>query len=365
MAARIKWITSKFGKRDWSAKNNWQRINVESCPITRPTVIALTGNAALSENDANGFCKRAENLLELLFKNSQNPDGHPTDFVDIIGCAYGSSVRLNIPDMDKAEEAEFFAKYPSWRDYAKEFPKRVMYPSTGSIKDGELDKMVEGMIIPLLKNESGQRLTKDLACKNMSQITFFSWCHGASEVANMLQRVYKRACALGYAEDEVMDILGACMHVSYSPMTTANYCPSVRFDSLMDYFNLSLAEDKEGLQGIEVEREGINLNLQQFYDGLHVYSSKLTNGDSVDRNEHSVHFLDRDRDWKIKTPHNNADAMSQMMAWALCRAVENSLQNAKSDKYIPKMTLYDLMTELNLVRDGFDRNDLIQKEIIE
>lgn len=47
-----------------------------------------------------------------------------------------------------------------------------------------------------------------------------------------------------------------------------------------------------------------------------------------------------------------------MMSWALCRAVENGLQNSKSTKYIPPMPMEELESELMSIYSSFSSEDV-------
>ena len=79
--------------------------------------------------------------------------------------------------------------------------------------------------------------------------------------------------------------------------------------------------------------------------------------------DHAIAHFDRDKNWDpVYKSKNIYDAISQMLSWALCRSVENALENAKSDKYIPRMPMKDLMKELMDIYNSFKKEDIITKE---
>ena len=85
------------------------------------------------------------------------------------------------------------------------------------------------------------------------------------------------------------------------------------------------------------------------------------------RQDHAVDIVARDKDWNLKNTtldgvsyySPNADCVSEMMAWSLCKGVENSLQNFKSDKYIPYNYWNELQDDLQTIIDSYDHNKLL------
>ena len=362
MAKKSRRVASKFGLRDNNSINKWRRIDLKEFKLDKPLVICLSGNASTTEKDACGFCKRAERMLELLFKNTGKRGANPLDFVDIMGCSYSYGVDVVVPDMTPEEKEDFFKEYPTMQDYINKNPDKVQKSEVGFMQDSEVLSIVDNILLPLCVDDNGSRLPIDSVCKNMSQVSFFTWCHGSMEVVKIFSTLMKRCYELGFEKDDVAKICNSCMQVSYAPITTVSRIPSVFFASQQDDFNFDLAMDYPDLNGIMFKHQAGNFEDDYiFSDRLCVYSSKMMNLMEEERNEHSVALLDRDPNWSIMSGHHNADAMSQMMAWALARVVENSIKNSKSDKYVPMMSLDDMKKELESVKDAFSPEDLMMK----
>jgi len=359
MAIRKKTLPTKWGKRSIENLNNWEDVDINNFSSDKPIVICLSGNGALNAKHANGFCKRASKFLELLLKD-RNSNKQVSELVDIIGCSYGYNARIEIPDMETEEQkAEFFKKYPTIPDYIKEYPNKISYDSYGKISEEELDDFVDRVLLPLITDTNGQILYVEDAQKNLSRVTFFTWCHGAREATLMQVNLAKKCLKLGYDMRDVVELFKSCFHISYAPSTTSNFSPGVRIDSLQDYMNIGLSELMPDLNGINIELEPSDAQKKAHFENIHIWSSKLTNKDNADINEHSVEYLDRDKFWEVVGGHENADAVSQMMAWALCRAVENSFANMQSDTYVPKKPLSELMTELVGIKEDFSEEQLM------
>ena len=71
--------------------------------------------------------------------------------------------------------------------------------------------------------------------------------------------------------------------------------------------------------------------------------------------------MGRDGSWNAKY-EPNADCVSQMIAWALARAVENGIDNRKSKKFVLKMPLEELMKELEGIKNDFSAEQLMSRE---
>ena len=54
-----RYLESKFGKRDLTAKNHWRSLDFADHKITRPTVIELSGNGTTDTID-----KKTGNIIE-------------------------------------------------------------------------------------------------------------------------------------------------------------------------------------------------------------------------------------------------------------------------------------------------------------
>lgn len=356
MAIIKKRISAKWGKRNFRCESNWEEINLNSYKIDKPVVVCLSGNSAITAKDANGFCKRAEILLELLTKNNPHCEN-----VEIIGPAYGHYAKVSIPDMTDEERKKFIKKYPSSEDYMKENPDSVEHRDIGNLSGDEVGEFVDRVLLPCCMDEKGKKISIDKACKNLSLITFFSWCHGANEVNSILNDLSIRCHEIGYSIGDIYRMMSSMMQVTYAPVIEGNMCPTVRVDSLLDYNNIALSEDNSDVNGIKIKYEYSEENRKRFFDTIHVLSSKLTNLSKKEVNEHSVKYLDRDDGWDIKDGHPNADCVSQIISWVLCRSVENSFENLVSKNFVPKKPLLGLKQEIESIQNSFDKEELMMK----
>ena len=110
--------------------------------------------------------------------------------------------------------------------------------------------------------------------------------------------------------------------------------------------------------------------LNKLYDQFDNETATLLQ-DSLD--EHYVSIIARTKeDWKLrpfqihdditnrdlKIKSKNADAVSQMLGYALASFVANGIQNSKSDTIIKKQPMQELAKDLDSIRMGFSRADL-------
>lgn len=351
-----KWKPTSWGRRNSSAQNNWEEISIDSYKRTKPLVVCLSGNSAISSRDANGFCKRAERQLELILNKSRGEDST----IDIIGCAYGHNVKYIIPEMTEEERQEFFRKYPNPRAYGREFPEYVKENDIGHLDEEEVNGFVDNILLPeCFDMATGKPLPLDTACKNLSQITFFTWCHGDREVFRIFNKFSKKCEKTGMAVGDIFKLFISCFHVCYAPITRASMLPTIGIDSLADRNNIDYSMVYETLNGVDIKYEYPDFSKNIFFDIIHIFTSKLTNISTKDINEHSIQYLDRTDSWDIADGHPNADCVSQMMSWALCVAVDNSIKNSKSESYIPKPSMLSIMNELKSIKNSFTENDLM------
>lgn len=342
MASENIWAEVEFGRRKPSAPNSWEELSTSSYRVMRPTVFCLSGNGTTTLRDANGFCKHAESYLNLM----KGQDGTPiTDRVDIVGFKYAK----------KREDSE-----------------------TGGLTPEFIESFIEETLLPLFVDANGERLSLDQARKNMSQITFFTYCAGAQELSSIMRRLNYELSALGYRKFE-RDLIGnSSMNISFAPLdNTQNFVPSVRVLSMDDDvvgtdIGLMLSEnERKELDGVELRKDpvgkiyGTEMNLAPA-GGINIITSSLVNASSANGNDHYSSIVARDADWSVSEfvrdgrafRSGNADCVSQMMAWSLCRAVENSEANYYSDKYIPNGFYDELEGELMSIRDSFSREEL-------
>lgn len=326
-----------WGKRNLDKANHWQRLKLEEYSPEKSVVVCVGGNGTVSENSANGVCKFVENYLQLLFK--KNGMNHVYDYVDIIS-----------------------AVYPSGDN-----------PSKGKFSKEDTDKFVDEFLIKLIQDENDELVPLNEACRRLSGVTFFTFCMGHLEVDKIMRAFYKELKVLGYSQQERDVLMLSTFEISYAPLTYGSVIPVMFVDSKQDEMLNSAWKNKEtsiqideNLNGVAVKHEkygdpllsGVAVS-EAIFDAIHIYSSKLRN--NVEEDEHNLSLLSRDGGWNAKY-EPNADCVSQMIAWALSRSVENGIDNKKSKKFVPKMTFEELMQELESIKNDFSEEQLMSKE---
>jgi hypothetical protein len=351
---------TQYGKRNVNNPNNhWDNMDLSSYPNDKPIVICLSGNGASHPSQANGFCKITEGLLELLFKKNKNTNTNPEDYVDVIGCAYGADEEYLYMPNNPALRALY--KTPTL--YSMDFPeaKKMVYrPSDMSLE--ECEYMAESLLLPRCLDSSGNRLDLEECCRRMAGVTFFSFCYGAEVLNNIIDSLDKKLLMHGYNKEDIDHIHASMFHLSYARKDYTRKIPTAFFYSANDY-------DIGYMDKLANYMKKYNIPLKYRYTktgaknmGQEMYPESFsthTNSESLefaywgtetDEEEwflqgidHYVSNMARDTDWDIIYKENEMyDPISQMMSWALCRAVENSIANSQSTKYIPKASMREL-----------------------
>ncbi len=327
-----------WGMRNLDRYKHWQTLRLRSYSPKKAVVVCIGGNGTITESSANGMCKFIENNLQLLFK--KNGMNHVYDYVDLIS-----------------------AVYPTNED-----------PKKGKFSKEDTEAFVDNFLVKLLQDENDELVPLNEACRRLSQVSFFTFCRGHLELDKIMRSFYKELRLLGYSEQECNVLMLSTFEVSFAPLTYNSMIPVMFVDTKQDEMLNSAWKNKEtpshtgdDLNGVEVKYEkygdpllsGVALS-EALFDSIHVYSSALRNGSKG--NEHNLSLLARDGSWNADY-EPNADCVSQMIAWALCRSVENSLDNKNSKKFIPKQSLEDLTQELEMIKDGFSEEELKSKEL--
>ena len=336
-------------RRDSTKKNKCVKIHPNNYNSDKFLLFCPSGNGTVTEKSANGFCKLGEQLLRLLFNGRESK---VQDYVDLIGIVY---------------------------------PQVSLTNPSGKLNVSDVNNIVDYMLFTKCLDENDDLLSVDEACRNMSRVGFFSFCGGAREVAHIMMNLGNKLVDYGYLPSERDEIFKSMRHVSFAPYVDNDLIPSVRIDSFLDTItNKGLFKDGgkriigEKLDGIAIKYEcpGTMKGEESkfaLYGSIHIYSSQLRNIVKEKVEEHNVVLLSRDLNWDnvIKwvdgvemqySPGKNADAVSQMAAWALSRMVENGLQNAKSDKHIKPMNLFELKDELESIKNSFSPEDLMARK---
>lgn len=336
------WKNDEFGRRVLNGEHHWEHLFSIDYSITKPTVLCLFGNATTTLPEANGGCKFVESLLGLIKRGDENI----LDRVDLLGFKY--------------------SKNDQWGE-------------VGSLSQGFIDGFVNQVLLPLFRDEKYMRLPLDTALKNMSKVIFFSYCQGQVEANKIMDCLDWGLEKLGYTADEILKINNATINVSFAPLDfRRNYMPTVRVISSKDemvgrdinfMYGASEHLDIDGID-VKVDRAGEiygEKRVDALVGSINVISSELLNKTGKDLDEHLIDILSRNEKWSIKQFANtngdlvaseNADCVSQIMAYSLGLAIENAEKNMVSKEYIPNGFEVDLPSEIMSIIDGFDKKDL-------
>lgn len=367
---------SVWGKRDYGASDvHWQRLDLDEYEPNKPIIVALSGNGTKTEQLANGFCKRVEKMLELLLKDkSVDGDIKAEDYVDIVGCCYGKDNKYLYCPNDEG----FRELYPDINKYAEDFPEAMdMGNVNNTFSNGEAKQFAENVLLSKCLNKDGKRLSIDECQRNLSQVTFFTYCYGDVALNSIMDNFEMALLKVGFDRGEVDKIRDSMSHVSFARKEYSRKIPTTFFYAVNDFdigsinylrksmlenncqikTNLCKAGEKAFGQTYAEERFGNETTsecLEFAYMGIE---------DKEDFSDHDAdHYIanmDRDDNWDIINKKKGIyNPISQMMSWALCRAVENGLQNSKSTKYIPPMPMEELESELMSIYSSFSSEDV-------
>ncbi len=340
----------EIGKRNLNVKDtHWELLDLDNQKFEKPTVVCLSGDGTITNKDINGFAKMAETYLDLEFKTKDG--GNVLDNVDIVGI-----------------------KYKPWGEAGH-----------GRLTEQAINQL-SNAILSLLVDKNGKRLAIETAKKNMSRLTFFTYCygHGVLQIG-IIGGLNNKLSQVGYDENEIRAICNATLEVSYAPAGLATEIPSIRINSLKDN-HFARIDDVTILDDLYDKSFGVKIhqdNPGSIYGAkndfvkaksIQVISSGLLNTIPVelDVDEHGVQAIARDKDWNLQQVIDkktsiaydrspNANCVSEMMAWALCKGVENSVQNFKSDKYIPNTYWNEMMGDLQSIIDSYNHKELSSK----
>lgn len=326
-----------WGMRNLDRYKHWQTLRLKSYSPDKAVVVCIGGNGTVNSSSANGMCKFVENSLQLLFK--KNGMNHVYDYVDLIS-----------------------AVYPTDND-----------PHKGKFSKEDTEHFVDNFLIKLLQNENDELLPLGEACRRLSQITFFTFCRGHLELDKIMRSFYKELKMLGYSDQECNVLMLSTFEVSFAPLTYNSIIPVMFVDTKQDEMLNSAWKSGETASHLDNNLNGIAVKYEKYgdallsgvatsealFDSIHIYSSRLRN--NVEGDEHNLSILSRDGSWNAEY-ESNADCVSQMMAWALCRSVENGLDNKRSKTFVPKPPLEDLMQEVENIKNDFTAEQLMSKE---
>lgn len=309
-------MESVFGKRNNNAEKHWQTINIIGEKISKPIIICLSGNATITEREANGFCKLAESCIgkELSQK------------VDFIGVAY----------------------------------QHAIDSKNGQFNASDRSLIVDKILIPLCEDNNGTILSTEECCRNLSKITFFTFCHGSVETIKIINNFYAKLQEKGICEEDINKIGQSLLEVSYAS-TNINACPKISLGSMQDvggevfaYWYLGTKAEKEDVNdyvavcdqpgyfcgkpfpqarpfcSITVKVDSIlneNFRNKKTDDNI---SSWLNNVEE----DHNIGYFKKDRSGNLMACVNSkGKTLLNIMELCLQKRIKNSLENIQNNRY--------------------------------
>lgn len=321
-----------IGVRDLTSEHHWKELSAKNFRISKPIVFCFGGNTAISKKEANGLCKIAQDLTGACGRTTISEIG-TTEDVDFVGVSYG---RIR---EDK---------------------------TTGLLLPEEREEIFENIFKPLYCDEKGEFLPMEEMQRNFNKVTFFAFCHGALEVARLIERVYDDMVERGMDAVSINKAMDEMTAVAYSPVQKCG-CPTLQVFSMKDetFFGgpgrLCGAVTGQFMeeQFDKPKGEGTVAFKEDDYT-ISVCTSALTNSIA---NEHGVGVVDRDKNWRFaaKEP-KNGDEISQVVGYALSTFVANSIQNDINEHFTPKPNLDKLLDETNSIL-GDTKSDDFAKHV--
>ena len=304
-------------------RHSWQVVD-KTYKITKPTVIAFGGNFTFSGKQASGMANIVANLLGL---KNKNHDGQIATFddVDILAVSYG----------------------------------KLRYAENTVMNDDEIVDLCERLFVPLVLDDSGNRLPVEEAMRNASMVTLFNHCYGSRVADEVMLEFMCRLKDLGYNAGEIHSITSQIGAVSYAPMNNIHCGTHMKVHSYQDeVIPEGVIHGPKKLDGICVARGLIN--------DFTLWTSRLANAIQGLIDEHCVSRIFRNENWQYETKvgkekvyiGKNADATSQLMAYVLAENVATSVKNYYSNDFTPKPTMIELVAGCNDILKSFSKEDL-------
>lgn len=305
--------------QDNSVPYHIKQIELSEIDTSRPTVIEFGGSGTIGAKAINGYLKTTESQL-LGFSGD----------VNIIGVDYNSC------------ENGFHEQ--SIRDASK-----------------KCESFVDEFLVPLSLDKDGN-LNVQVACKNLRNLTFKTFCLG-HEVIYYLDKMFKiRLLELGYSDQEAREIMAQILEISYGseyvPLDFKQvYIASQNDGEIRDPFytidallnNLKSieisTEDKAEIEKLSAHKvDGKNIS-DFFKENERVYI--INNGENAlvfcfsypvdtNGNDHSLYFAKLGKNLeKSERATTVGHYVTLGMSYVLCYSVQNSIQNSKTAELIP------------------------------
>jgi hypothetical protein len=302
-------MESRFGLRNKASVNHWQPCDIKELKVTKPMIICLSGNATRTELDANGFCKLVENLL-----------GDKSQEVDLFGVAYGY------------------------------YDRRVKLSSE------EVELLVDNILMPLCKDKkTGDLLSVEECCKNLSLITFFTFCYGNFEASKIVIKFNEKLKGQGLSKEDRSTLTKSLFEINYAKETDIILCPQIVIASAQDqignifsfqfFCDYDYDEKFKDHYAIVYDEPGQfckkcwdNTELRR-YESITVIANSILKGKSdrdsfsLQSEDHNIRYFEKDENGFNPQLNEEGKALRSAMQISLQKRIENSILNQNSKSY--------------------------------
>ena len=329
-------MKSRFGLRNKTSENHWKPCQIDKFKILRPLIICLSGNGTITEKDANGFCKLAENLL-----------GEKASEVDLLGIAYG------VKD--------------------EQISKR------GELSNIEIELIVDNLLMSLCKDEtSGNLLPIEDCCKNLSLITFFTFCHGNKEVKMILEKFNEKLENEGLSKENIRLLTQSLFEINYAKESEYVFCPQISMASAQDsigsvfgywFFgdddydeklknHYAMVYDKPGqfCKKIWLRPESKRYDCITIIANSILKDTPVENSFSMQSVEHNIGYFKNDENGVNHYLNEEGKVLRNAMSISLQKRVENSILNMNKKIY-KQFNLQELYSNFENNLPQFNRID--------
>lgn len=328
-----------IGKRNLNIRDtHWEELDLESFRICKPTVLCFGGNGTLNSRDANYMCKVAQSLVGIQEPHSPNEIATTND-VDFVGIGYG------------------LEKYG--------YGKKEEILDTCELSQDEINTLVNQIFVPLYLNDQMRIRTKDEICKNFSLITFFSHCHGATEIQLILKAVCHNMLSIGINKETINDAIEHLYSVSYAPMRTIS-CPGLQVIPEKDNTVFLGPVDGHIANSFLTERfERPNTYQGEgtvaFKENEHTISLIASSITENELDEHPISLVERDSKWNILEENPTyGNEVSIAMGVALSYSIANSIKNYQSNQLISRPSTDEILSEIQSILGQTINNNFTQ-----
>lgn len=344
-----RYSNSGVGKRSYKEEKHWKELDFTKVRIKKPTLLCLGGNGTIDDwqiSDKKGY----------IISGSERANGVCAIAERLIGL--------------RPEQQNVYSTYTNVDFYSFHYGKDSLRDRSGYFLEDDVKKIVRYILMPLCLDKDLKKLPVEAAAKNLSLITFFTHCHGAKEVANIMNQFSLYLYRIGYNIKEV-DFLISCMtQITYSPLTDEFHMPTIKIDSFMDKFNIGMDECfkeayKYNLNGIAtfIDKKGSlwgKENPLVHHDVLSVYTSKLLNNSDMQKvvDEHSIENIDRNKEWLVKSGAKNADTISKIVGYSIARSIARSFEIYETKKLINPIDLHEMKEEVDSLTMVYNKSEL-------